>query len=102
MKKKYSILRIEFEDEPVISLEEVSRRCGLHPSIIEHYVRMELISPVENTGYLFKESVVDKIKRIQRLKRDLGVNLIGAGIILDLLDEIERLKREISYLKRRW
>jgi hypothetical protein len=38
---------------------------------------------------------------MQRLRRDLRVNFIGAAIILDLVDQIEALKREISAINQR-
>jgi chaperone modulatory protein CbpM len=97
----YSISKVEWEREHLISIEELSHRCELHQELIEHYIELDLISPVKRgkRGYLFTESAIDKIRRIQRLRRDLGVNLISAGIILNLLEEIEELKKEVARLR---
>ena len=97
----YSVSKVEWKGETVISTEELSRRCELHPDLIEHYVELGLISHIRygKRGYLFTESTVDKVRSIQRLRKDLGVNLISAGIILDLLEEIDELKKEVTYLK---
>jgi DNA-binding transcriptional MerR regulator len=100
-RESYPISKVEWEGERLISIEELSFRCELHLELIEHYVELDLISPVKRgkRGYLFTESAVDKIRRIQRLRKDLGVNLISAGIILDLLKEIEELKKEVTRLR---
>ncbi|VUT25054.1 MAG: chaperone-modulator protein CbpM [Candidatus Methanolliviera sp. GoM_asphalt] len=101
-RSSYPILKVEWEGERLISMQELSFRCELHPEVIEHYVVLDLISPIKygKKGYLFRESAVDEIRIIQRLRRDLGVNLISAGIILDLLDEIDELKKEVSRLRK--
>ncbi|VUT24782.1 MAG: chaperone-modulator protein CbpM [Candidatus Methanolliviera sp. GoM_oil] len=101
-RSSYPILKVEWKGERLISMQELSFRCKLHPEIIEHYVELDLISPIkyEQRGYLFRASAVDKVRSIQRLRRDLGVNLISAGIILDLLDEIDELKKEVSRLRK--
>lgn len=97
-KESYSILRVEKKGRDLISVEELSYRCELHPKLIEHYIDLGIISPVEygKTGYLFDERVVDKIRSIKRLRMDLGVNLVSAGIILDLLEEVDELKKELA------
>jgi len=97
----YSVSKVEWKGEKVISIEELSRRCELHPDLIEHYEELGLISHIKygKRGYLFTERTVDKVRRIQRLRKDLGVNLISAGIILDLLEEVDELKKEVTYLR---
>ena len=36
-----------------------------------------------------------------RLRRDLGINWSGIGVVLDLLDKIEELEREIAWLRKK-
>ncbi len=43
----------------------------------------------------------ERIQKILRLRKNLGVNLCGAAIILDLLDRIEGLQDELEKIKRR-
>lgn len=45
---------------------------------------------------------IPRIFKALRLRRTLGVNLAGAGIILDLLDKLEEMKEEIKRLKERF
>ncbi len=49
---------------------------------------------------LFAETAVPRIWRIMRLRRDLGINFAGIGVVLDLLDRIEELEREIGWLRK--
>ena len=49
---------------------------------------------------LFPETAVPRIWRIMRLRRDLGINWSGIGVVLDLLDKIEELEREIAWLRK--
>jgi hypothetical protein len=43
---------------------------------------------------------VVRLRRMQRLRRDLGVNFAGAAIILELVGRIEQLNRELSEMHR--
>jgi len=45
--------------------------------------------------------VVVHLRRMQRLRRDLGVNFAGAAVILDLVGRIEQLNRELAEMHRR-
>ena len=55
----------------------------------------------ESTEPLLPGHVVVKLRRMQRLRRDLGVNFNGAAIILDLVKRIELLNRELTEIRRR-
>jgi hypothetical protein len=45
--------------------------------------------------------MVIQLRRMQRLRRDLGVNFAGAAVILDLVGRIEQLNRELAEMQRR-
>jgi hypothetical protein len=49
---------------------------------------------------LLPRRAVVQLRRMQRLRRDLGVNFTGAAIILDLVGRIEELNRELSEMHR--
>ena len=49
---------------------------------------------------LFPETAVPRIWRIMRLRRELGINWAGIGVVLNLLDRIEEMEREIARLRR--
>jgi DNA-binding transcriptional MerR regulator len=98
-----SPIYLELMKSGFLSIEELSDICSLHPDLVEKYMEIGLITPsveILDEPY-FSTDAIFRLKKIQRLRRDLGVNLIGIEIILNLLDEMEDLRDEIRDL-RRW
>lgn len=85
-------------DEPVYLISVAARMCGLHPQTLRLYERLGLIQPhrVGNSKRLYSEADIARLRRIQRLTQQMGVNLAGVEIILRLLDRIEQMNREMS------
>ena len=101
--KNNDYIKVELVDERLCRIEEIAVRANVSVSSIRRYMKLGLIKPVETEkGCLFVEGMIlTRIAKIQRLKTDLGVNLSGIGVILDLLDRIEELNRQLSELKLR-
>jgi MerR family transcriptional regulator/heat shock protein HspR len=89
-------------DEPVYLISVVSKILNIHPQTLRQYEREGLIKPSRTEGKmrLYSQRDIDRLKLILSLVRDLGVNLAGVEIILQLKEEIERLQKEIDTLKR--
>ena len=89
-------------DEPVYLISVVSKILNIHPQTLRQYEREGLIKPSRTEGKmrLYSQRDIDRLKLILSLVRDLGVNLAGVEIILQLKEEIEQLQREIEALKR--
>jgi MerR family transcriptional regulator/heat shock protein HspR len=87
-------------DEPVYLISVAARMCGLHPQTLRLYERLGLIQPyrVGNSKRLYSEADLARLRRIQRLTQQMGVNLAGVEIILRLLERIEQMNREMSEL----
>jgi transcriptional regulator, MerR family len=87
-------------NEPVYLISVAARMCGLHPQTLRLYERLGLIQPhrVGNSKRLYSEADIARLRRIQRLTQQMGVNLAGVEIILRLLDRIEQMNREMSEL----
>ena len=82
----------------LLDIHEIGHFVGLHPDMIYRYYILGLIDPrVEKPDLLFEDSVLIRISKIKRLKTDLGVNLAGCGLILDLLDRITELEKKLFY-----
>jgi DNA-binding transcriptional MerR regulator len=81
------------------TLKDAAARLGLHPDILRRFVELGLLEPAEIAGeeIMFDPVAVHRITVIQRLRYDLGINLAGIGVILDLLDRIEALQRGGRY-----
>jgi len=86
--------------EPVYLISVAARLCDMHPQTLRMYERMGLIRPkrVNQKNRLYSQADIERLRQIQRLTRDLGVNLAGVEIILDLLDKVERLQQELETL----
>lgn len=95
-------------DEPVYLISVVAKVLTIHPQTLRQYEREGLVMPSRTDGKmrLYSQRNIDRIKMILRLTRDLGVNLAGVDVVMQLkekLDEyetiIDELKDEINTLK---
>jgi MerR family transcriptional regulator/heat shock protein HspR len=83
-------------DEPVYLISVVAKILEIHPQTLRQYEREGLVKPSRTEGRmrLYSQRDIDKIKLILRLTRELGVNLAGVDIILQLKDKIAKLEAE--------
>ncbi len=88
-------------DEPVYLISIVSKILDIHPQTLRQYERENLITPSRSDGRirLYSQRDIDRIKLILRLTRELGVNLAGVDIILNLKETIDSMEREIAELR---
>jgi MerR family transcriptional regulator, heat shock protein HspR len=103
---KYVLVRMSRTSgyAPYLSLSEVAYTTGLHPELVERFVKMGLIDHIgRNAGgeMLFAMEVVSVVRRIVRLRNHLGVNYAGIGVILDLMARIEDLEGNLRQLERK-
>ncbi len=74
----------------------VSTVTNMHQQTIRHYEKLGLIKPKRSKGnrrlYSFRD--IKKLMLIKKLSKDMGVNLAGIEIILNLLDQIEDMRRK--------
>ena len=84
------------EREPVFRIGVVARMLEIHPQTLRTYERLGLVRPARSAAgnRLYSPEHLERLRRIQRLTQDLGVNLAGVEIILDLLEKMEMLRRE--------
>ena len=95
--KNYEVI---VNERHLLTIDELGRLVDLHPEILQRFVVFGLIDPeIDDPGPLFTDAMVVRVRKIQRLRADLGVNLAGCGLVLDLLDRIEQLEAEIRYLR---
>lgn len=88
-------------DEPVYLISIVAKILDIHPQTLRQYERENLINPSRSDGRirLYSQRDIDKIKLILRLTRELGVNLAGVDIILNLKETIDAMEKEIAELR---
>jgi chaperone modulatory protein CbpM len=83
-------------DESVeLSLQELCAACHVSEDLIIEIVAEGIVEPLggERTQWRFSGLAVTRIQRVIRLQRDFDVNLPGAALALELLEEVERLRR---------
>jgi len=87
------------KSEPVYMIGIVANLTQMHAQTIRLYERLGLVTPLrKNKNRLYSEADVDRLRQIRRLTQDMGVNLAGVEVILDLLDRLERLQGERDVL----
>ncbi len=92
-----------FDDhEPCYIISVAAEMVGIHPQTLRHYERIGLIRPERSGGNirLYSERDLERVRQIRRLIEDLGVNLAGVEIILNLTERIEQLQAEMD--RMRW
>ncbi len=87
-------------------ISAVSRKYGIHPQTLRLYEREGLLKPSRTDGNtrLYSEEDLAQLETILTLTRELGVNLAGVEIILNLRRKIEQMQGEVNefmdYVKR--
>jgi len=86
-----------------LTLEGLAACTGVHPALIEYFVDYGLLEPSTRTDaqLFFDPACIARLRTIERLRRDLGANLAGIAVILDLLDRLTSLQREVAQWRRR-
>jgi len=88
-----------------LTLQEMCRICGIHAEYLMELVDEGIIAPQPpgrrrmprvpraTHNWRFDGIAVVRVQRAMRLQQDLGVNLPGVALALDLLEEMERLRQ---------
>lgn len=73
---------------------------NVHQQTLRHYERLGLVEPVRGKGEIryYSTEDVERAQQIRRLVDELGVNLAGVEVILNMRDQMERLRLEASTL----
>jgi MerR family transcriptional regulator, heat shock protein HspR len=83
-------------EEPVYVISIAARLVGMHPQSLRLYERIGLIRPArEGNKRLYSVQDIERLRRIQHLTQDMGVNLAGVEIVFDLLAKMEAMRDEM-------
>lgn len=90
-----SLVGILLDDNVRVSLRELCGMCGCHAELIVEMVAEGIAEPEGNEPHQwrFAGAFIQRIQTAMRLQRDLRVNLAGAALALDLLEELAELRR---------
>jgi chaperone modulatory protein CbpM len=90
------------EEVAHLTLGELCRTCAIHADAIISMVEEGLLEPQGNRPetWSFPGTAVRRVEVTLRLQKDLQINLAGAALVLDLLEEMQQLRAKIRTLER--
>ena len=90
-----------FEQEPCYVISVAAKIIGVHEQTLRYYERLGICIPSRTTGRhrLYSAKDLEKLQKIKTLIEDMGVNLAGAQLALQLMQQVIELRKEIENLK---
>jgi chaperone modulatory protein CbpM len=86
-----------FDDSVVLTLEDLSRMCAVPEQHIVEFVEEGVLEALEmHAEWRFTGAALRRARIALRLERDLEVNLAGIALALDLMGQLEQLRRELK------
>jgi MerR family transcriptional regulator/heat shock protein HspR len=91
------------KDRPLYMISVAADLTGVHPQTLRIYERKELIAPQRSQGNtrLYSEADIERLRFIQHLTQEEGINLAGVTRIMDMQRELERARAELKATRRR-
>ena len=89
-------------ERPRYMISVAAELAGLHPQTLRMYEARRLVTPARTPGgtRLYSDADVERLRLIQRLTTELGLNLAGVQHVLRLEDELRRLQARMRQLER--
>jgi chaperone modulatory protein CbpM len=83
------------DDSVEFSLADLCSLCSVSEEIVVEIVAEGIVEPLgrDKAQWRFSGIALTRVQRVVRLQHDFGVNLPGAALALELLEEVERLRR---------
>ena len=90
------------DDRPRYMISVAAELVGMHPQTLRIYEAKGLVRPKRTPGgtRLYSEADLERLRLIQRLTTELGLNLAGVESVLRLQDEVLRLRNRLDRLER--
>jgi len=95
--KQKTVTGILLDERTELSLNDLCRACSSSAEWVIELVNEGALEPIghEQAQWRFPGESLQKVRTAMRLQRDLGINLAGITLALDLLDEIEILRSRL-------
>ncbi len=100
-KQEKIVTGILIDEHTELSLNDLSRACSSSAEWIIGLVEQGALEPInyQQTQWRFTGTSLQKARTAMRLQRDLGINLAGVALAMDLLDEVEQLRARLRRLQ---
>lgn len=88
-------------DKPCYIISVAARLVDMHPQTLRYYERLGLIEPSRSNGKirLYSARDIERLRQIHNYVNDLGVNLAGVEIIMNLTEKLAEMEAEIRRLR---
>lgn len=89
-------------DYELYHISVVSKIVDLHPQTLRMYEVMGLVTPARSEGNirLYSADDIERLRRITRLVEELGVNLAGVEVILNMRERMEQMHRDMEMMRQ--
>ena len=89
-------------ERPRYMISVAADLVGMHPQTLRIYEQKGLVRPKRTAGNtrLYSEADIERLRLIQRLTTELGLNLAGVERVLHLEDELQRMRRRLERMER--
>src|SRR5918995_3653837 len=91
------------EERGVFMISVAAELAHMHPQTLRMYEARGLIEPKRSPKgtRLYSHADVERLRRIQRMTAELGLNLAGVEKVLELESQLERMRKRVAALERR-
>ena len=88
-------------NQPMYVISVAAKMVDLHPQTLRHYEELGLVTPQRSQGNirLYSPTDIGRLRQINRLTAELGVNLAGVQIILDMRERLENLQLDMETMQ---
>ena len=88
------------DEQTVFTLADLCRSCAVEAEFIEAMVEQGIIEPTSKRGrhWCFAASSLRRTRVTVHLQKDLGVNLAGAALALELMERIDKIESQLRVL----
>ena len=89
------------DDRPRYMISVAAELVGMHPQTLRIYEQRGLVRPKRTAGNtrLYSDEDVERLRLIQRLTSEIGLNLAGVEQVLHLQDELVRMRRQLDRME---
>jgi hypothetical protein len=84
---------VSLEGEQLYTFEYAALVTKTSITVVISYIQLGVIEPI---GDLLHSREIARIAQIQRLRQDLGLNVVGAAMVLDMATEIAQLRAQLK------
>lgn len=102
MNKKTVVTGVLVDENSKISFVEVCQQFDISEEMVQELIEHGFFEeyPLQKKQALIDEKTKDRMQSAQRLERDLGINIPGVVLVLELMDELEQIRKELHILRR--